>query len=312
MKIFAPEYYGEFKCIADKCKNSCCIGWEIDIDKASLERYDSIEGDFGKRLERCICRNEGETHFILSDGERCPFLNENNLCDIFIELGEDSLCDICTDHPRFRNFYDSRTEIGMGLCCEAATELVLEWDKPFSLVEIDDDEETEGFDETEDVFFALREKVFEIISDESVSVDKCAERLAEAFGAELPQKSFEEWVDVFLDLEILDEEWINILKRAKFCKEPDSGIFESERGSNMEKQLLLYFIYRHTADGMYDGTFVARLAFAVLSVCMIKNLCAVSEKRDFETFKDIARRYSAEIEYCEENVERLIEMLMLR
>ena len=33
MKTYAPKYYQQFHCIADKCKHSCCIGWEIDIDK---------------------------------------------------------------------------------------------------------------------------------------------------------------------------------------------------------------------------------------------------------------------------------------
>ena len=32
MKIIAPNYYPAFRCIADKCRHSCCIGWEIDID----------------------------------------------------------------------------------------------------------------------------------------------------------------------------------------------------------------------------------------------------------------------------------------
>ena len=37
MKIYVPDYYSEFSCIADKCSDNCCIGWEIDIDENSLE-----------------------------------------------------------------------------------------------------------------------------------------------------------------------------------------------------------------------------------------------------------------------------------
>ena len=32
MQIIVPDYYKEFSCIADHCRHSCCIGWEIDID----------------------------------------------------------------------------------------------------------------------------------------------------------------------------------------------------------------------------------------------------------------------------------------
>ena len=38
MKLYAPEYYKQFQCIADKCTHSCCIGWEIDIDEITDEK----------------------------------------------------------------------------------------------------------------------------------------------------------------------------------------------------------------------------------------------------------------------------------
>ena len=142
MKTFVPGYYKDFKCIADKCKNSCCIGWEIDIDDDTLGIYKKVEGAFGERLKKCISVGD-ESCFILEAGERCPFLYANNLCDIYIELGEEKLCQICSDHPRFRNFFDSRIEMGLGLCCEAAADLILDWEKPFELTAIEDDGEAE-------------------------------------------------------------------------------------------------------------------------------------------------------------------------
>ena len=54
MKVFAPNYYKKFSCIADKCKHSCCIGWEIDIDDATSEQYKNINTDFGKKLNNNI------------------------------------------------------------------------------------------------------------------------------------------------------------------------------------------------------------------------------------------------------------------
>jgi len=121
-----PDYYYEFKCIAEKCKHTCCAGWEIDIDEKSLNRYKNDRLDY-------IC--EGEyPHFILDENERCPYLTENNLCRLIIENGEDYLCQICTDHPRFRNYWETITETGLGLCCEAAAELILLRKQPFKLI----------------------------------------------------------------------------------------------------------------------------------------------------------------------------------
>ena len=33
-----PDFYRDFHCIADRCSDSCCIGWEIDIDPDTLAR----------------------------------------------------------------------------------------------------------------------------------------------------------------------------------------------------------------------------------------------------------------------------------
>ena len=98
-----PDYYPTFRCIAGACKHSCCIGWEIDIDEESLARYKAMPGPLGERLRNHISADD-PPHFVLGEGERCPFLNERNLCDLILEGGEGLLCQICDDHPRFRNF----------------------------------------------------------------------------------------------------------------------------------------------------------------------------------------------------------------
>lgn len=43
MILRVPEYYDEFSCIASRCKDSCCAGWEIDIDEESYEYYRNVE-----------------------------------------------------------------------------------------------------------------------------------------------------------------------------------------------------------------------------------------------------------------------------
>lgn len=137
--VFAPDYYRDFHCIADRCRHSCCIGWEIDIDDASLERFRSVEGPLGEKLRANIDLSPTPHFTLLGEAERCPFLNEKNLCELILSLGEDSICDICRDHPRFRNFYSDRTEIGLGLCCEEAARLLLLQKHPISIVELGSD-----------------------------------------------------------------------------------------------------------------------------------------------------------------------------
>ena len=132
-----PTYYDKFKCTADKCSDSCCIGWEIDIDSTTADYYLRVGGAFGERLRNCISSGS----FVLGENERCPFLNGRNLCDIYTTLGEEHLCQICSDHPRFYEWFGAIKEGGLGLCCEAAAQLILTED--FALTEsvIDEPEE---------------------------------------------------------------------------------------------------------------------------------------------------------------------------
>ncbi|RGF93387.1 hypothetical protein DXA10_10505 [Firmicutes bacterium AM55-24TS] len=81
-----PTYFNEFACIGGACEDNCCIGWEVDIDDESLEVYKSVGGEFGDKLRRCM---NDENSFTLKNN-RCPFLNDKNLCDIFIKSARTS------------------------------------------------------------------------------------------------------------------------------------------------------------------------------------------------------------------------------
>ena len=165
MKVFAPDYYAGFRCVAGACRHSCCVGWEIDVDPETMKRYQSMEGELGAKLKRCI-DPDPVPHFILSDQERCPFLTEENLCQIILRAGEDSLCQICADHPRFRNFWSDRTEIGLGLACEEAARLILTSPHSLRLVPLEDTEEPqEAPSEAESALLTYRDRLLASVSE---------------------------------------------------------------------------------------------------------------------------------------------------
>ena len=118
MRQTFPSFYPFFACTASACSDNCCIGWEIDIDSRTAGRYRSLsqsDSPLACRLREDICW-DFPPHFRLTSGERCPFLNEQNLCDIYLHLGEDALCEICDQHPRFHEWFCDYKESGLGLC----------------------------------------------------------------------------------------------------------------------------------------------------------------------------------------------------
>ncbi len=307
MKLIAPDYYTDFSCIADKCRHSCCIGWEIDIDDDTYEYYKQIPDKFG--LMNGISTDGGTPHFVLTHGDRCPFLNSDNLCNIILNLGEVALCQICDDHPRYRNFYSDRTEIGLGLCCEAAGQLILSRTERVQLVEIENDGEEEFICDEDEVFFNFRNRIFDIVQNRTLPIDERISKMLTLCGAEFPKKTYSEWADIFAGLERLDSTW-DI--RLDSLRQPDCATLPYEYDTVFE-QLLVYFIYRHLADGLDDGCITERILFAVLGLHIIRGMCAVYlQSKGSLTIDDIvetARQYSSETEYCEENINTLLAVL---
>jgi lysine-N-methylase len=128
MSIKVPKYFTRFRCIAEKCRDNCCIGWEIRIDDELMEKYKNLKGDLGPRLARGI-ESDGESHtFRLTQAGRCPFLNDMGLCDIISEVGEGYLCEICREHPRYYNVFTGYCEGGIGMACEVGALLVINSD----------------------------------------------------------------------------------------------------------------------------------------------------------------------------------------
>ena len=91
MKTLVPDYYRDFRCKADMCRHSCCVGWEIDVDSDAEKMYGKVgdDTDFGRKLGKSIS-HDGTPHFILTEDERCPFLTKSGLCEIYINLGENA------------------------------------------------------------------------------------------------------------------------------------------------------------------------------------------------------------------------------
>jgi len=161
MKIYAPSFYKEFKCIMSSCTRTCCAGWEVDIDDDSLAKYKNMSGSLGDELRRNIDESGDTPCFKLVENDRCPFLTKDNLCKLILETGsEEILCQICTDHPRFRNFWTDRIEVGLGIACEEAARLVLSQKTPLQLVVIEDDGENIEIPEDEEYLMDVREDLW--------------------------------------------------------------------------------------------------------------------------------------------------------
>ena len=305
MQIIVPNYYKEFRCIADKCQHSCCIGWEIDIDEDSLARFDALSGPYGDILRTRIDRSGETPHYRLSAGERCPFLQPNGLCEMILKLGEDALCQICADHPRFRNHFSHRVELGIGLCCEAAAALILKREAPMTL-EVWEDDGIDGTpDGEEDALLSFRDMLLSILQDRTLPLDERFRELLDTCGTALPEGGPARWADTLLELERLDEAWTDRLNTLKTPVPAPPG----QNITTALEQAAVYFLLRHLPAALEDSDVASKAAFAVFSAEILRSLCARIPNATLDDLVELARMYSSEIEYSEDNLWTLFDWL---
>ena len=313
--IRRPSYYRQFRCIGSDCTENCCIGWEIDVDEDSLAYYRTVQGAFGERLRAAIEPPDEQTgtpaHFRLDGQERCPLLNECNLCEVLLHLGEDKMAQICTDHPRYYEWFSDGREDGLGLCCEAAAELILahtdatEWE----VLEAEDVSEpgTEAETELEEALFAMRDELFGIAGEDAPFDDR-ADRLyraartmqaqydemlfpfpADEDGEEAEEDTFswsaafgrtdtlEDLLELLLGFEINKDDW-----RAQLCEAkahlPEilarrAEFLAAYRENRHEYgNLLTYFLYRHFMKALGDEAVQEKVQLALICTGIIQLL----------------------------------------
>ena len=305
MKIVAPDYYKNFACIKGDCRHSCCVGWEIDIDSDSLKRFRSVDGELGERLRQNICENDEGAFFRLTEDERCPFLNGEGLCDLILGLGEDCLCQICADHPRFRNFIADREEIGLGLCCEAAGRLILGREETTGLIKLEDDGCAGEIDAEESELLALRDQLISMAQDRSCEVEARLMRMLDFLQVDMKPFAKDDWIAFLLALERLDESWAEQLRKLEQMEDTQ----ELHRWEYVFEQLLVYLIFRHISSALDDDDLVGHIAYVAFAWQLVRRICAAQTELDFEGIVEICRLYSSELEYSDENISAIIERL---
>ena len=122
MKVYFPDYFEAFRCIAAACPDSCCKEWAVDVDPEKADYYRQLPGKLGDRLRSVLT----EDNTMILENRRCPMWRQDGLCEIQAQLGHDALCQTCRDFPRIRHDYGDFVEYGLELSCPEAARLILQ------------------------------------------------------------------------------------------------------------------------------------------------------------------------------------------
>ena len=290
MKLYAPKYYKNFKCIADKCTHSCCVGWEIDVDEVSLEKYKRLRCGYGAQILDSVSFDE-VPHFKLGADERCPHLSENGLCKIICNLGEGYLCDICREHPRFYN-YTGVCEVGIGASCEEAARVILsspDYAEIEEIGKVDGKGDEPEFDARDE-----RAKIYGVLGNKSLSYHARLEELYRRY--EIDAGKDEEWLEKIESLEYLNtshkELFLNYSGACRpICTDTDEYL----------ERFLAYLIYRHATEAEDGEDFCLRLSFSLFCERLLASLICARGAKTLNEVSALARIISEEIEYSDDN-----------
>ena len=167
--IFKISGYNDFKCTANKCKFTCCEGWDINIDKDTYERWEKDEKDSkyllkGVKIKDC---NGKKGYFINKETfEKCPFLDCEGLCNIVKSHGEGYLSKTCHSFPRIKNDFEIKSEFSLSCACPEVIEIL---DKIEGKILM----EPKGRNNKEWLLeLKIRESLIDIVSEEEFSLDE--------------------------------------------------------------------------------------------------------------------------------------------
>lgn len=323
------------------CTDSCCIGWEVDIDDETMHKYAAIPGELGDRIRSSIIC-EPQTHFALDGDGRCRNLRADGLCEIICALGDGMLCDICREHPRYYNTVGGDTECGIGLGCEEAAKLILSAQLPLSYIsepQGDDADSNECNDSSDDgrvtaYIQDVRSSIYDHICL-SARIDEGLCRIYDyAMAAEDGMLDVEMGLaeeveapkigeiendichlflgayDTLATCEMLDDELPSDLARARsYAREKADDHHLSAELDVPMRRLATYFIHRYLIAATEDGRLAERIRLACICTMAIAMIAASKGVADTAALINISKSFSKNIEYSTDNISAILDSL---
>lgn len=306
--------FRDFTCLAGDCPDTCCSGWQVDLDRETTTKYRSLPGPLGEEIRERLIPNEAGASFRMA-GSRCPFLNEDNLCRLILSYGDGILSTTCREHPRFWEEYRDIRETALSISCPEAARLLFTGDltpvteeSPEQLAECDYDEELFSllWEVREDYMTQCAGDLpFPTLCDTLLSEAKEIQRQCDVwFG--LPEgKGYEGSIQGYLhrlnDMAFTDERLPTLLKNARW----DDTLLN--KYPQPAKRLLYYFLYRYLLTAVWDGQVLEKVLFCLYSVYAIYGLA--ENEADLPSS---AILYSREVEHSPENLAGLFAFLYVK
>ena len=321
MQDIYPKFYHEFRCIANRCEDSCCKDWDIDIDGETEEFYKTVQGPLGDKMRAMLVTDEyGERVFPCTNG-RCPFWNSDMLCDIYIGIGEEHLSQTCANFPRVAVDYGGFCEHILSFACPEAARFMLRNTREAYSDFGGERELNESGENGDYMSFLLkaREKTLDYLLNDS---EPFAYRLADCLEFNAQVQSLLDGdepkpldldnaesdgcgfiFDMHLKFEIMSGEWSSAL--GETAQRAEELKIRGDFAADFEK-FALYYVYRYYLEAINSGDVLYSMKRIVCAYLFTGKLDALFFGKSYPYSRmRILQRYSKEVEHSYDNTEAL-------
>ncbi len=333
------RYFGDyesFECLADKCPDTCCSGWLIQIDEDSLEWYKDLEKEKPSLMANKIDWSEG--CFCNRENGDCAFLMESGLCELQKTMGEEALCYTCDMYPRHVEEFPEVREYSLSVSCPANALALVKKKEFYRLTETEDEQEDnpEDYEDFNELLFEhllkCRRAIILILEMSDITFveksrliigtmcriqdaldegdwDAIDDILDDPMAGEDDLKA-RDYQRILGNLEALDETFAAWMQQALDSEELGEQICD-----DFTMALLCeYFIYTYFCGAAYNG-YVYALAREAIFFAKLINLLMAARKRELkhelsdEERAWVVYKFSRELEHSDENLNALQEMM---
>ncbi|MBI4213671.1 MAG: flagellin lysine-N-methylase [Chloroflexi bacterium] len=139
-----PRYLTAFRCVGGACEDTCCQGWNVQVDRPTFERYQEVaHPDLGPLLRSRVVANAPEktlehdaAHIVMEADGSCPFLTPDRWCGIQQQLGAELLPTTCSAYPRVTAIVDGQVQRAAQVSCPEIARLALLAPDALDLIEV--------------------------------------------------------------------------------------------------------------------------------------------------------------------------------
>lgn len=132
-----PELGSQFQCVADRCALSCCVGWNVPLDKDTFRRYKKdakLAQHVSKELYGVSRSSQQFGSIKKTPDGKCSMLTPEGLCSVQTSLGEGALSKICGTFPRANYHYQNLNVRTFTNACPEVARLAVSSKEAMSLV----------------------------------------------------------------------------------------------------------------------------------------------------------------------------------